>query len=629
MTEKLMMRPYGLWDSPISPRGMASRLSLTDVQWDSTGQTLVWLEGRAGQQVLVSASIDGCDAPRDLTVDLAVRARVGYGGGEFTVTNGHVFFVEKSGRIYRQSLDTGPARAITPEFGHAAAPAVSSDGRWMLYVHTYEHQDCIAIVDAEGEQWPQRLATGHDFYMQPRWHPQHHSIAFIAWDHPQMPWDGTLLYLARLRAGTPPSITQNEVIAGGSGVAIFQPEFSPDGQWLAYVSDESGWSQIYLYDIEQGTHRQLTRAAAEHSRPAWVQGMRTYGWSYDSRSIFFVRNEQGFGRLYRQEIDSEQAEPVIGLESYTWIEQPAVSPTQEVVAALVSSSDRPARLVTTGATPARLFRRTETEAIAPAQLAPAQPVTWEAADGAQVYGLLYLPSSQRFESSGRPPAIIKIHGGPTSQVSATYDPQAQFFTTRGYALLVVNYRGSTGYGRAYMEALRGTWGIADVADAVSGAHYLADQGFADAGKIVIMGGSAGGYTVLEALCQSPGVFKAGICLFGVSNLFTLAAETHKFEERYLDSLLGPLPEASAIYRERSPIFHVEKITDPVAVFQGDIDEVVPRNQSDSIVESLRRRGVPHVYHVYEGEGHGWRKPETIEQFYKSVDAFLRQYVLFA
>lgn len=623
------MRPYGLWDSPLSPLSLASGLRLSDVQWDSDGRTLVWLEGRSGQGVLVCASIDGCDAPRDLTVDLSVRARVGYGGGDFTVAGGHVFFVATAGRLYRQALGGGPARAITPEFGYAAAPTSAPDGRWLIYVHSYERNDAIAIVDSEGQQWPQILASGQDFYMQPRWHPQGHRIAYIAWDHPQMPWDGTTLYLAHVRAGDPPVVTQTEALAGGPDVAIFQPEFSPDGRWLAYVSDESGWGQIYLYDLEHSTRRQLTTAAAEHGTPAWGQGMRTYGWSHDSQHIYFVRNEHGFGQLYKQSITADQAEVVAGLEPYTWIEQPAISPMAAAVAAITSSSTRPARLVVTGETLARVLRRTTTEHVEPAELAEAQPITWETDEGAQVHGLLYVPSSQRFESSGLPPAIIKIHGGPTSQACASFDAQVQFFTTRGYAVLAVNYRGSTGYGRAYMEALRGNLGVFDVADAVSGAQYLAAQGLADGDRLVIMGGSAGGYTVLEALCRAPGVFKAGLCFYGVSNLFTLTTDTHKFEERYLDALLGPLPEASAIYRERSPIFHAELIKDPIAIFQGDIDDIVPRAQSDSIVESLRRRGVPHVYHVYEGEGHGWRKQATIEAFYNAIDAFLRQYVLFA
>ncbi len=250
-------------------------------------------------------------------------------------------------------------------------------------------------------------------------------------------------------------------------------------------------------------------------------------------------------------------------------------------------------------------------------------------DGGNVHGLFYPPVNPAFEGSGVPPLIVRVHGGPTSQAFNAFNSQAQFFTSRGYAVLDVNYRGSTGYGREYRNLLRGSWGIYDVQDAVSGAGYLADQNRADRARLVIIGGSAGGFTVLKALEDFPGFFKAGICLFGVSNQFTLAAETHKFEAHYSDTLLGPLPEAAQIYRERSPIFFVNKIQDPIAIFQGEIDTVVPRKQSDEVVASLQRRGVEHVYHVYPGEGHGFRKAETIEHFYQAVDQFLRQYVIFA
>ncbi|MFQ5410519.1 MAG: prolyl oligopeptidase family serine peptidase [Anaerolineales bacterium] len=215
------------------------------------------------------------------------------------------------------------------------------------------------------------------------------------------------------------------------------------------------------------------------------------------------------------------------------------------------------------------------------------------------------------------------------RMRAQFFPDVQYFTTRGYAILQVNYRGSTGYGRAYMLKLRGGWGKLDREDAVSGAKFLADTGRADPRRLVIEGGSAGGTTVLQALIHNPGVFRAGVCLFGVSNMFTLASDTHKFEERYLDTMLGPLPEARDIYRERSAIFFADKIVDPIIIFQGDIDQVVPRDQSDTIVESLRKRGIPHEYHVYEGEGHGWRKSETIEHYYEAVERFLRQHVIFA
>jgi dipeptidyl aminopeptidase/acylaminoacyl peptidase len=643
MTFSSVMRPYGLWESPISPANIAGGIRLSDAQWDSDGQTLVWLEGRSAQSVLMSASLTSHDAPANLTPDLSVRARVGYGGGEFTVAGGLVFFVEKSGRLYRQSLAGGKSRAITPEFGNAAAPTVSPEGDWVLYVHSYEHIDRLALVDSEGYQWPQWLVGGHDFYMQPRWHPDGQRIAYVGWSHPQMPWDGTMLFLATLQASHggegAPVVADVQHVAGSEDIAIFQPEFSPDGRWLSYVSDESGWGSIYLYDLEQGTHRKLTHAQAEHGTPAWVQGMRTYGWSHDSQYIYMLRSEQGFDHLYRQSIHQDEAEPLPSLEQYTVFSQPALSPTSDMLAVIAAASTQPPRLLVHTSPPpsdapaVRIMQRSRAEIIPAAHLSDAQPITWETEGGAQVHGMLSLPPGTSRESIAhseqRPPAIVRIHGGPTGQATATFSNDVQFFTTRGYVFLQVNFRGSTGYGRHYMQALRGTWGVYDIADAISGARYLAEQGIADGGRLVIMGGSSGGYTVLETLCRAPGMFKAGICLYGVSNLLTLPAETHKFEERYLDLLLGPLPQASATYRERSPLFHAHMIKDPVAIFQGTEDRIVPRSQSDAIVAALRRSGVPHEYHVYEGEGHGWRKSETREAFYTAVDAFLKQYVLYA
>ncbi|MCU0491729.1 MAG: S9 family peptidase [Chloroflexaceae bacterium] len=622
-----MTKPFGLWPSPITPRSMAGSLRLNDVQWDSDGTTLVWSEGRSDMGVLVAAPADGSQAPRDLTVELSVRAKVGYGGGEFTVGGGQVYFVEaKSGRLYRQALAGGRARPITPAFGNAAAPALSPDGSRLLYVHSYEGRDVIALVDAAGKGWPQQLVSGHDFYMQPTWHPDGQQFAYVAWNHPLMPWDGATLYLATVNGDG--KLEGAREIAGGSDESVFQPAFSPDGRFLAYVSDAGGQGQVWLCELASGTRRALTSGTADYGQPAWVQGMRTLAWSHDSQQIYALPNAAGFRTLVALPVAGGPARPIALGDDYSWPRQPAASPTDGRMALLASGSTQPERLITVDGEQTRVFRRTTTENVTPGELTPARAVTWESAGGVPVHGLLYLPRGFEPGATLAPPAIVRIHGGPTSQAVSSYNDGVQFFTTRGYTVLDVNYRGSTGYGRDYMLTLRGNWGICDVEDAVSGAQFLAAQGYADGGRMVIMGGSAGGYTVLEALCRAPGVFRAGLCLYGVSNMFALAADTHKFEERYLDSLLGPLPEASAIYRERSPLFHAELLRDPIAIFQGEEDTVVPRNQSDSIVESLRQRGVPHEYHVYPGEGHGWRKAETIETFFKAVDAFLQQYVVF-
>ena len=623
-------RQYGLWDSPISPVSIAQSISFSDVFWDQDGAT-IWREQRSDRGCIVIKSTDG-QAVRDLNNELSVRAKVGYGGGDFSVGQGYAYFVEaESGRIFRQSLAHGTAQPITPAFGQFSSPTLSPDGQWLLFIHTYEGEDCIGVVDSLGDQWPHILIAGDDFYMQPSWHPSGESIAWISWRHPNMPWDGTFLHYGKLRIENEglPILDSDIVIAGGENISIFQPEFSPDGAYLAYVSDASGWWQIYVYSFESQTHRQLTKEAAEHGLPAWVQGMRTYAISPDSKHIFFIRNQMGVNSLWKVSIESGDCEPISLPNIYTELRQITISNQGELIALLASGTRTPQRVITFSQTSGvRVQARSRDEALAPSSYSDLQTITWRGMDDQEVHGLFYEPHNPPIQGINKPPLIVNIHGGPTSHRSAGFNIQAQFFTSRGYAYLEVNYRGSTSYGRSYRDALKGKWGIYDVQDAVSGAKYLVEQGKVDNARMVIMGGSAGGFTVLKALEDFPGFFKAGICLYGVANQFTLVADTHKFESHYSDTLLGILPEASEIYYERSPIFHADKIQDPVAIFQGEDDKVVPRSQSDEIVSSLQKRAIPHEYHLYPGEGHGFRKSETITHFYQAVENFLKQYVIY-
>jgi dipeptidyl aminopeptidase/acylaminoacyl peptidase len=620
---------------------MGRGLRLIDAQWDESG-TLLWLEGRAGRNVLV-VQPPGGDAPRDLSAEFAARSRLGYGGGEFSVSHrrpsgrqaegGLVFFAEAaSGRLYRQSLASGTAHPLTPGFGYAASPRLSPDGLWVAFVHSYEGNDSLGIVDVEGRLWPHRLVSGDDFYMQPAWHPDCRRIAWVAWNHPNMPWDGTFLRLGSLafpQMGLP-TLRQVVTLAGSADTAIFQPEFSPDGRSLAYVSDQSGWGHIYLHDLESGDTRQLTHGEAEHGLPAWIQDMRTYGFAPDGKSLVCIRRECGFASLWRLDLETGGERRIDLPPEYTWLEQIAVSPLDGEVVLQASGGRTPKRLIAIhpdGKT--RVLRRSDAEDLPPESYSLPEPITWSGMDGGNVYGLFYPPQSEQFEGTGLPPLIVQVHGGPTSARNASFDDEVQFFTSRGYAVLQVNHRGSTGYGRVYQDRLRGNWGVYDVQDSVSGARYLAEAGRVDGTKLVIRGGSAGGFTVLKALEDYPGVFKAGVNLYGVSDQFDfLVGSTHKFEERYNDTMLGPFPEAATLYKERSPLFFVDQIQDPIAVFQGEDDIVVPRHHSDAVVESLKRRGVPHVYHLYPGEGHGFSKPETIEHYYTEVEKFLRQYVIY-
>lgn len=624
-----MSQPYGTWDSPITGQSIASGIRLQDVQWNNAGDTLVWWERRAKGGVLVAQT--GVDAPRDLTDDsLNVSGRVGYGGGGFTVGDGQVYF-SANGRLYKQNLVGGMAQAITPKFGNGASPAVSSDGNWLVYVHSYEDVDGLALIDTAGEGFPRKLAYGTDFVMQPTWHPAGTHIAYVAWNHPQMPWNGTELRLIQLAtdvSGTPYA-EHIVTLEGDPTTAIFQPQFSPDGRYLAYVSDKTGWGQLYIYDLNEQTHTQLTDNEAEHGTPAWIQGMRMYGWSHDGQSIYYLENNRAFFSVMRFNVQAGTSEPVTGLEHYTHMEQLTVS-SNDTMAMIASSSTTPSRIVSLHPDRGeRIHKRRQTENLLADQLSSVQAIVWQGDNGDDVHGLYYPPILQDEMPDGVPPLLVYIHGGPTSQRTAQYYSEVQFFTTRGYAVLQVNHRGSTGYGKAYMDMHQGNWGIYDVTDSIAGVKYLADKGLADGNKAVIMGGSAGGFTVLQSLIDYPNFYKAGICSYGVSNQFGLVMDTHKFEERYSEWLLGALPDARDTYRERSPIFHAHKIEDPMIIFQGTDDPVVPQNQSDDIVASLKRRGIPHEYHLFEGEGHGWRKPETIETYYNKIERFLLQYVIFA
>jgi dipeptidyl aminopeptidase/acylaminoacyl peptidase len=363
--------------------------------------------------------------------------------------------------------------------------------------------------------------------------------------------------------------------------------------------------------------------------PAWIQGMRTIAWSADGQSVYAIRSKNAFYSMWRYDVSSGDGQPVAAFDAYTHIKQIAVSARGQTAAIGSAATIPPRVLSSTSDDTSRIWRRAAVEALDDSQLADVEAITWQGHDGEDVHGLYYAPHNPDYTADGAPPLIVRPHSGPTSQQSAEYDDEAQFFATRGYALLYVNYRGSTGYGKAYMNKHAGSWGVYDVQDCITGAQHLVNAGKADADKLVIMGSSAGGFTVLQALVEEPGFFKAGIVSYGVSDQFALAQDTHKFEERYSEWLLGSLPEAADIYRERSPLLHAERISDPLLVFQGGDDHVVPQSQSDDLVNALRRNGTPHEYRVYDDEGHGFRQPETIKDFYQRIEKFLLKYVIYA
>ena len=624
-------KTYGLWSSPISPEMIGDSLKFNDVQWDSDSQTIVWSESRGKRKVIVAKT--GSDAIRDLTdSSYSPSGRVGYGGGSFTVHHGIVYFADK-GRLFKVSLSGGVPQAITPKFGNAAALKVSPNGKYLTYVHTYEDKDVLAIVDTEGEQWGQKIASGDDFVMQPAWSPTGDKIAYIAWNHPQMPWNGTELKVVSLMYGearTMPHVVSTETLIGDTQTAIAQPEFSPDGRYLSYISDATGWNHLYLYDLQTGKHQQITSGDIEHGIPHWVQGNHTYGLTGDGAAIYYIRHENGYYSVWAYDVDNRASIELHSLEAYSHFDRIAVSEDDEKLALIAASPTIPTRIITYSSQDGlQIARRSTTEAIMGEQLSNCSAIQWAGHDGEDVHGLYFAPHNLGYESDGKPPLMVLVHGGPTSQRNATFDMEVQFFTSRGFAVLQVNHRGSTGYGKAYMDKHEGNWGIYDVQDSITGAKFLAEKGYADSEKVIIMGGSAGGYTALQALVDAPNFFKAAVVSYGVANQFSLTMDTHKFEARYSEWLLGSLPEATEKYRDRSPIFNAKNIQDAVIIFQGTEDKVVPKQQSESIVAALNKNNIPHEYVIYEGEGHGFSKPETKVDFYNKVMRFLVEYVIFA
>lgn len=614
------MRPPGLRPSAFSPARMALRLRLEDVQW-LDARTLVWLEGRTDRGALMLQA--GSEAPRDLDSEVSVRAGVGYGGGDFSIGTGSVLFVPRGGAVSRRSLRDNRTRALHPGFGGAASPVESPDGRWVLFVHHFNGIDLLACVDSRGERWPIDLARGADFYMQPTWSPDGTHVAWVEWMHPQMPWDGALLKLARFHPDTP-RLEQEVTLAGAVDVPIFQPSFSPDGQHLAWIEGRGDADALVLLELSTGKRRALLEETALLP-PAWIQGMRSIAWAPDSLSLVVIRNREGVQSLARLALDGTSTPVACG--PYTSMSQLSISPDGEI-AMIASSSCIPDRIVRQSGTDWLVVRRSDPEDVPSDQLPQAKPVSWLSSDGAQVHGLYFPPVGGHLPDE-RPPLLVNIHGGPTSQRLAGWSADTAFFTTRGWAVLEVNHRGSTGYGRRYQQAMDGLWGEIDVQDVAEGTQAMADQGLCDPKRMAVKGGSAGGFTVLRLLTTRPGLFKAGVSLYGVGDLMSLVEDTHKFEERYLDRLVAPLPEGSALYRERSPLRQVDQIRDCLALFQGSEDRVVPPSQSEGIAKALQARGVPHIYRLYEGEGHGWRKGETIQAYYTEVERFLRTHVVTA
>ncbi|MBQ5962125.1 prolyl oligopeptidase family serine peptidase [Massilia sp. ZL223] len=602
--------PCGAWTSPITAAVVAAGATpLSQLAVD--GGSVYWLEGRASEAGRSTLMGGQGTARAELTpLPFNVRSRVHeYGGGAYAVAGGQVFFSHHGdNRLYRVGADGQPV-AVTAEGERRYADFVIDAPRQRLVGIREDHSsgaqypdNTVCAIGFDGSETV--LVDGNDFYAAPRLSPDGAHLAWLCWDHPRMPWEGTELWLADVAADG--SLVNGRLIAGGAQESICQPEWSPDGV-LHFVSDRSGWWNLYRY--EHGVVHPLCPREAEFGGPQWTFGGSLYGFSSPDE-IVCTYIEAGVSRLARLALRGGELSPIA--TPYQEIRELRVegslvallggAPTIALELACIDLSTNQCTVL------ARSIERLP-EGV---YLSVPQAVSYPSAGGRTSHAFHYPPCNAHYAplAGELPPLIVIGHGGPTGMAASTLKLAIQFWTSRGFAVLDVNYGGSTGFGRAYRDLLKGQWGVVDVEDCVAGARHLAEQGLVDPQRLLIRGSSAGGLTVLSALAFHD-VFKAGACYYGVSDLKGLDADSHKFESHYNQYLIAPPERADTVYRERSPIHHTDKLRHPMIFFQGLDDKVVPPQQSESMVEALRARRLPVAYLTLEGEGHGFRKAESV------------------
>jgi dipeptidyl aminopeptidase/acylaminoacyl peptidase len=623
--------PYGTWHSPLAAADLASSaISLNYVQ--VCEGVPYWVESRpaeGGRSVVVTSAAGG--AVRELTpAGFNARTRVHeYGGTPYVMSHDTVYFSNFTDqRLYSQRPGEKPV-AVTPVGYRYADFELDSSGRQLFCVredHTGggEPKNAIVVLDTTSSATSGTSPTaaagkvlfdGSDFVAYPRVSPDGRRIAWIAWNHPDMPWDTTTLYMANLTAGS--ELSDITAVAGGTEESVVEPRWDLDGT-LYFVSDRSNWWNLYRY--QDGDIAPVFSFEAEIASPLWTLGQSNYALTGDGRAVVrytvAARDRLGVVNLKSGNLTPLDL-PFVGLSNIQ-----LVAANTAVAIAASPTADSAVVTIDLGNGGYEILRVPGSLKLEAPYIAVAESIEFPTAGGLTAHAFYYPPTNPNFAGSAgeKPPLVVKVHGGPTSHSKAELATGIQYWTSRGFALLDVNHGGSSGFGRAYRERLKGSWGVVDIGDVVAGVKYLISAGRIDGNRAAIRGGSAGGFTVLATLAFHD-VFKAGANYYGVSDLEALARDTHKFEARYLDRLVAPLPEGLAIYEARAPIQHLENFKAALITFQGSEDKVVPPDQSRAIVAALKAKRVPVAYIEFEGEQHGFRKAENIVRSLESELAF--------
>ncbi len=606
----MIQSPYGSWKSPISGKSLVQNsLRLGQIQIDS--ESVFWTEGRPaekGRTALMTWTDSKTSEITSASSDARNRTHE-YGGGAFLCAAGRRFYINNSDQQLYEVIENGDSRQISHESAFRFADMILDSTRGLLYAVGEDHsepekiENTIVSISLENGKMKD-IAAGHDFYSNPQLSPDGNQLLFLTWDHPNMPWDGTQLMLADLNVDG--SIASTKKIAGGRDESVFQPLWDPDGR-IYFVSDRTGWWNIYQYS---DTYiKCVLEKEVEFGLPQWVFGMSKYT-VLNSGDIVASYSDMKGSHLIRIDVDSGSYKEV--RSPYSTIDQ--IRGSKQTIAFIGHTHSQPGEVVVMNlkTEESHIVQRAAETDIEETNVSIAQHISFETARDELTHAWYYPPKNAEYSAPADtlPPLIVLSHGGPTGNSSGAFGLAIQYWTTRGFAIVDVNYSGSTGYGREYRERLKGNWGIRDIHDCAAAANYLADEGLVDRERLIIKGGSAGGYTTLAALTYLD-VFKAGASYYGVGDLTLLAQDTHKFESRYLDSMVGAYPEEKQLYLDRSPINFVDQLNCPVIFMQGLDDPVVPPNQAESMVAALIRNGIPVAYLPFEGESHGFRQSTTV------------------